>query len=601
MRLDVSAVHTPQQLDVAVTVHRAVRSRSQFARTIDGELLGGTVHRDVVRFSELHFDPGGAIPITVDVPNLRMGVYPVAVELVDRRSKDVVASLVTHLVRVPDEPVDVPLRVAWVQRYGADPALQSDGTVTLADDDLDALRTIASHLDDGVPLTIVPTPETIAALATADSPQTLPALATLLRQHQVLAAPYVDLDVSALVGAGRTDDLARQRVEGDRTLRNALQLSGDGRTWSFDGTLTRRAVQALGDLGVSRLVVDEPDLVPLTSAVTGGLTLARPFTVAGDGGTDVDAVAVDEALGAHFRERDPVLAAHHLIADLAVLQLDAPGVSRGVVIRAPADAPTSDELLSTVMVALRSSPLVDAVTLDGLFDSVEPLRDRSGPVVREVADAATPSFGIPPGAIDRARARMDGFASIAGTTNPELATLDRLVLVSETSDLRGSARLAYLETVDERIAAITSKVRVLGDRTYRLTAREGKIPLTLVNDNPFEVRVDVELTSDTLAFTESGGAGREAISGLVLRPNGRTTLRVVPVKARTSGQFQLRVTVRSPDGQLELGRTTSTITSTVASGVGLVLSVGAALFLLLWWGSHWRTVRRARRLVATAE
>jgi hypothetical protein len=143
----------------------------------------------------------------------------------------------------------------------------------------------------------------------------------------------------------------------------------------------------------------------------------------------------------------------------------------------------------------------------------------------------------------------------------------------------------------------TSKVRVLGDRTYRLTAREGTIPLTLVNDNPFAVRVEVELTSDKLVFKQSRTAGRESIDNLVLRANGTTT-EAIPVKARTSGAFPMRVTVSSPNAQLELGRTTFTITSTVASGVGIVLSVGAALFLLLWWGSHWRTTRRARRLVA---
>ena len=77
----------------------------------------------------------------------------------------------------------------------------------------------------------------------------------------------------------------------------------------------------------------------------------------------------------------------------------------------------------------------------------------------------------------------------------------------------------------------------------------------------------------------------------------RTTTQAIPVKARTSGAFQLTVRLRSPDGQLSLGATRFTVTSTVASGVGLLLSIGAGLFLALWWGSHWRTVRRARRLV----
>ena len=39
--------------------------------------------------------------------------------------------------------------------------------------------------------------------------------------------------------------------------------------------------------------------------------------------------------------------------------------------------------------------------------------------------------------------------------------------------------------------------------------------------------------------------------------------------------------------------------STAVSGVGVVLSVGAALFLMVWWARHWRRTRRSRKLVAT--
>ena len=35
----------------------------------------------------------------------------------------------------------------------------------------------------------------------------------------------------------------------------------------------------------------------------------------------------------------------------------------------------------------------------------------------------------------------------------------------------------------------------------------------------------------------------------------------------------------------------------VFSGVGIILSIGAGLFLLAWWAKHWRTARRARHLV----
>lgn len=597
MRLDVDRVRLPQQLEMVVTVHRAVRSRSEFALTIDGDLLGTSIHSDRYPFDELDFDAAGAVPITVDPPSPLPGVYPVSVRLLDTDDDTVVASLVTHLIRVPDEPVEMPLSVAWVQQYGADPALQPDGTTAVDSAQLDELRTIAALLDAGVPLTIVPTPETIAALATLDDGTTTDALSTLLAEHQVLSTPFVDVDVNAIVGAGRTDDLARQRVVGDGTLHDVLGVDADTRSWSLLGAVTPAALAALAGLGVQRVVLDDAALVPLPSSATGGLTLARPFSVPVGGSDQLEAVAVDPALVSHLEERGDVLAAHHLLADLAVLHFDSPGTPRGVVIRPPDGWHPSDELLSTVFGALADAPLLQPVTLNELFVGVDPLADADGVLVeRELAPASASPFGIATTELDRARAQIAGYGSLTGTSNPDLELLDRLVLVSETDDLRATTRRAYLAAVSARVAEPGTLVRVLGDRTYRLTAREGTIPLTLVNDNPFDVNVTLELTSDKLEFTKSGDLGRQRIEGLVLAAQSTTT-EAVPVKARTSGAFPLRVVVRSPDGQLELGRTQITITSTVASGVGIVLSVGAALFLLLWWGSHWRTARRARRLV----
>lgn len=598
MRLDLDRVHGPDQLELRVTVHRAVTSRSQFAQTIDGDLLGPSVHRDRIPFHELRFDAGGAVPVDVDIPSLREGVYPVAVELVDTADHTVVASFVTHLIRVPTEPVETPLSVAWVQQYGADPALHPDGTTAIDADQLDGLRVIAAQLGTGVPMTIVPTPETIAALAALDDGAAIKALRELLADHQVLSTPFVDVDVNALVGARRSDELARQRAIGDATLHDELGIEGDTRTWSLAGKVTRQALAALADLGVQRVVLDDDAVAPLPASATAGLTLARPFAVPADGTGPLDAVSVDPALVAHLDERDDVLAAHHLLADLAVLHFDSPGTPRGVVIRPPVGATPTAELLTTVFDGLGRASILRPVTVDALFDRVEPLTDAAGErVVRPLAPASAPSLGVSTGQLDRARSLITGYGSLTETSNPELPLLERLVLVAESADLRASARRAYLGAVDAHIAGPVSKVRVLGDRTYRLTAREGTIPLSIVNDNPFDVTVTLDLTSDKLVFARSADLGRQRIERLLL-PAGRTTTEAVPVRARTSGAFPLRVVVRSPDGRLELGSTQITITSTVASGVGIILSVGAALFLVLWWASHWRSGRRTRREAA---
>jgi hypothetical protein len=120
-----------------------------------------------------------------------------------------------------------------------------------------------------------------------------------------------------------------------------------------------------------------------------------------------------------------------------------------------------------------------------------------------------------------------------------------------------------------------------------LTARSSTIPVTLTNNTEQDLQVRVELDSDQLEFPD----------GDVLTPTlppGTTRLEV-RVRARTSGAFTLVVTVSSPDDTVVLDRSTFDIRSTAISGVGLLLSVGAGLFLAIWWGRHWRRTSRARR------
>src|SRR3546814_19258589 len=57
----------------------------------------------------------------------------------------------------------------------------------------------------------------------------------------------------------------------------------------------------------------------------------------------------------------------------------------------------------------------------------------------------------------------------------------------------------------------------------------------------------------------------------------------------------------SPDGGITLASATHTVQSTAVSGAGLVLSIGALLFLVVWWARHCHKTRRSRKLVDVAE
>jgi hypothetical protein len=57
------------------------------------------------------------------------------------------------------------------------------------------------------------------------------------------------------------------------------------------------------------------------------------------------------------------------------------------------------------------------------------------------------------------------------------------------------------------------------------------------------------------------------------------------------------IQVTSPDGGLLVTSSRVTVRSTAVSGIGYVLSVGAGLFLVIWWFRHWRRARREHHQV----
>ena len=130
-------------------------------------------------------------------------------------------------------------------------------------------------------------------------------------------------------------------------------------------------------------------------------------------------------------------------------------------------------------------------------------------------------------------------------------------------------------------------------RSITLTARTGEIPVTFQNNTGKPVKVVVKIESDKLDFPRGTTENLE-----LTRLN--TTERF-PVVARTSGAFPMRITLESPDGNLVVGRTRITIRSTAASGVSLVVALGAATFLAVWWGRNAMKGRRARGLVPEPE
>jgi hypothetical protein len=198
-------------------------------------------------------------------------------------------------------------------------------------------------------------------------------------------------------------------------------------------------------------------------------------------------------------------------------------------------------------------------------------------------------------ALRSTRRRLDGFASALTADNPLFDRLENALLVAESSDLTdAAARQAQVDRVNRVINQQLGLIQLPSARNITLTAHTGRLPVTIQSGLDYPLRVVLRVQSDKLSFPANGATG--SVSETIDLHRGDNPIDFT-VLARTAGSFPLHITVLSPDQGLVLAARTFTVQSTALASVGLALTAGAGLFLLVWWGRHiWRG-RKARRVV----
>jgi hypothetical protein len=254
-------------------------------------------------------------------------------------------------------------------------------------------------------------------------------------------------------------------------------------------------------------------------------------------------------------------------------------------------------LLDAVLAGLQlDNPLLQAMTVDDLLDAVPPATSGGAVLERDLTPTPVPPTPVTEDEFADAESQLDAFNALVPPPNPLSDGGNRALLVSLSSAWSGTSgrarARAELAKIRFGVNEFLGRLRVpAGNSTITLTARQGEIPVTFLNETNQPLRVRVRLESDKLVFPD----GDQRVLDL---PPRSTTVRF-GVEARGSGTFPLTLTVTSPDGELEIQRTEVQVRSTFVSNVGLFLTIGAILFLGLWWGNDFR--RRRKRRAAEAE
>ena len=518
---------------------------------------------------------------------LAPGVYPVQIEVVDA-DDETLSSTVTFLARVPSDGEDdtdrPPLLVAPVLPVSASPSVGADGASEMPRGLVDQVISVSNGLTfaEDLPLTLVPRPETIEALdREPEGAAALAALREAARTRQVVDGPYVEVPVAAWIDRGLQEELERQRVRGNGVLTGRLGRA-DSSTWLAVEDFSPAAAAALWPVGV-RSVIVAPEAIDAADGPAMG-----PVTISAGPNRSLDAIAPDPGLsGALTRKGDPILDEASLVAELALVA-SLGDSQRGVVMMPSPQWPVDSAAVGRLAaILLAPDAPVRPVTVGGLLDTIG---TRSpGTLIPTVPI----DLGGHPGRLLRARSLLASYESLTGPGHEEIVALDQRLLLSGSSTLSPRAQREYVESVLATVDARLSSVAAPGRQTITLTSSEGAVPLTLRSQLEEPVDVVIELESDRrVDFPDGARIVRRVVPG-----DNRIAL---PVRARVPGDSPIDITIRTPDGTVKLDEVRYTVRSTAISGLGVVLSAGAAAFLVLWWARHWTRSRRARREEAAA-
>jgi hypothetical protein len=397
-------------------------------------------------------------------------------------------------------------------------------------------------------------------------------------------------DVVTSSTSTRPSELTR----GVATLETFLGAHVDPST-ALPGPLDSTSLSILQNASVRQLVVEGDALTPENEKYTP----AHPYemqTVPGDASSAVTVVATDVGLEKFLTGDDPpALRAAHLLAGLALVAGEQPSIARGIAIANPTDWDANDTFVASVLAGLRGNPLLRPTTVQGLIQSV-PAATTNGdadgaPVYRQLANYSPPAPPVTTAQYATGVQSRDAIAALLGPADPRTQNADRALassLAAAWANPPGRVRARQLLTsIAGSVAGYLGQVQVQPQSTVTITSSKAEIPISFRNTGNDNIVVHLRLESDRLLFPE--GAERD----ITLTAQHNTTIRVA-VETRGSGTAPVTVTVTTPGG-LAIGKPTIIkVRSSFVSGVGVFLTVGAVVFLVVWWGWDIRRRRKKR-------
>lgn len=611
-------------------------SRSALEDSFDSVVVGLAIATKEVRAS---VGPEASQVVTIDAPVTELfdegaeseGVYAATVSLLDASGVLPLDSLTTSLMYYPNE-VEAELNLAPVVPLSDLPRRDPNGsfgnTGGSGDRSLEealtnrgwlmwTVRQIAEQAGS-LRLGIGPTPRLIEEIAdmsdgyrrgdenVPDDAQEAVVAAKFIEELgdlletdgvQPLLVPYAEPDLPSLAASELDSHINEQIAHGEAVLRESLGIE-PGRSWVLapEGRIDSAALEQLqtggaldGGTFFSPESLEDPADPLLAGCPIESLSLTCPVSVETTLGTTSGYVS-DEGLQDHLsalvREDNDRLTLQRFFAETAMIRQEQPARDDRILqATLPAAWRPQGTLTKILYRGLANAPWLNTVTPDeGLDLDIESV-DRA--VADSVPDVPNELDDFDYRQIATADAMVESFNSI---DPPPLLTerLLRNVFVAESRNWWITPELAefgesYAPTSLEEARSELSEISLEVNDRITLTSRAEDIPVRVVNDAGYPIKVRLRLASQKLTFD-----GDDVQTFDV----GRTPL-AIPVRATSSGVFPLSLALVTPDGSEIITESRPSVRSTEFNNIALVITVGAFLFLVAFYALRWYRKRNA--------
>jgi hypothetical protein len=410
----------------------------------------------------------------------------------------------------------------------------------------------------------------------------------------LIGLPYGDADLVALDRAGLDKEIATARSTGESVLASTLaRPTLPEVVWPLGSTVNERTLDDLVASQVDAVVLSDETLPPRDANAVG-----TPRTDIETPSGTVRAVLTDSVINALVANPTgvrggPRAAEQQFLAQTMLVTEQRPGAGSSLVLAPPRHVDASTPYLAEMLADTGQVPWLQPVGLEAVI--AEPADDIARQPLKYSAQARAAELnGTALSAVSGLRDDLANFSAVLGTnaSEPFLKTAGLAILRAESSRWRTDpdGSLSITSAVRKQLTAHTNRVYISDPRLITMTSRKQKIPLTVVNDLPEPVTLQLRLRALNSArltvtpvepFTVNGKGSRHEV--------------LVEVDATTSGRFQVEAQLMTPESTPRpfSAPVSFELNSTAYGAVALAIASGAAGLLVLV--SALRIYRRLRR------